>query len=74
MTPNLLSCSETAELLHVSTQRVYQLARIGQLPSIRIGRRVLFESEAVRQYLGGHPVLALALGMHNLLGTLPPEI
>jgi excisionase family DNA binding protein len=41
----LLSVQQAAEQLGVSLWTVYRLARRGQLPSIRLGRRCLFAEE-----------------------------
>jgi excisionase family DNA binding protein len=40
LTEPLLTCQQAAELLAVKTAWVYQAARTGRLPSIRVGRNV----------------------------------
>ncbi len=43
----LLTAKQTAELLQVSTTRVYELARVGLIPYVRIGRQVRFDEQAL---------------------------
>ncbi len=47
---SLLSVSETADLLGVTPQRVYQLVNTGKLPSHRAGPSVRIPASAVRNY------------------------
>jgi excisionase family DNA binding protein len=49
--PSLLSKSELASLLHVSTATVDRLARHGALPFVRVGDVRRFDLEAVRRAL-----------------------
>lgn len=47
----LQSAASIAVLLGTSPHRVYQLARAGQLPSVRLGRSVRFDPVAVRAWI-----------------------
>ena len=47
----LWTASQLAELLKVPKARVYELARLGSLPSVRIGRTVRFDVAAVTRWL-----------------------
>lgn len=47
----LQSAASIAVLLGTSPHRVYQLARAGQLPSVRLGRSVRFSLPAVRAWI-----------------------
>ena len=48
----LLNAKEVAEILKVNPQRVYELARQGVLPSIRIGaRQIRFEEERLLRWI-----------------------
>jgi excisionase family DNA binding protein len=48
----LLNAREVAEILQVSTQRVYELSRQGSLPSVRIGaRQIRFEETRLLQWI-----------------------
>lgn len=48
----LLNAKEVAEILQVSTQRVYELTRQGILPSIRIGaRQIRFEEQRLLRWI-----------------------
>lgn len=44
----LLTAKQTAELLQVTLPRVYELARTGLIPSVRMGRQIRFNEEALR--------------------------
>jgi excisionase family DNA binding protein len=47
----LMKAKEAAELLQVSLQRIYELARKGLVPNVRIGRQVRFDEEALRGWV-----------------------
>ncbi len=44
---------EIAQILRVPKGRVYELARQGKLPAVRIGRQVRFREDAVEAWLSG---------------------
>jgi excisionase family DNA binding protein len=46
----LLTAKQTAELLQVTLPRVYELARTGLIPSVRMGRQIRFNEEALRAW------------------------
>jgi molybdate transport system regulatory protein len=48
-----LTVQQAAELLHLNPKRVQSLARAGQLPAVRVGRKWLFERERIEGLLGG---------------------
>ena len=48
MEPQLLAVSEAAELLGISRAHAYRLVACGDLPSVRLGRRVLIPVSAIR--------------------------
>lgn len=48
-----LNASEVAELLHIGRNAVYALAKSGELPSYRLGRKILFSLEDVESYAEG---------------------
>lgn len=50
----LLSAAETARLLRLNVKRVQALARTGQLPATRVGRKWLFPRHLIEALLGGH--------------------
>ncbi|GMA60353.1 helix-turn-helix domain-containing protein [Alicyclobacillus fastidiosus] len=58
MTKKLVGAHEIAELLDVTTQRVYDLARQNIIPHVRLGRVVKFDLERVQQWIdaGGTPL------------------
>jgi len=61
----LLNAREVAEILQVSTQRVYELTPQGILPSVRIGpRQIRFEEESLLGWIENGGVL----------DTINPEI
>jgi len=48
----LLTANEVANILRVSTARVYELARIKSIPSITLGQRqVRFDEAALRDWI-----------------------
>jgi excisionase family DNA binding protein len=49
--PSLLNVAQIAELLDLSPQRVYQLAKVGTIPSVRIGRTLRFEPDTIKRWL-----------------------
>jgi excisionase family DNA binding protein len=51
--PATLTVEETAELLHVSRGSAYESARRGELPTLRLGRRVLVPVPALLKMLEG---------------------
>ena len=51
--PALMTSSEVAEFLRTTRKAVYAMVERGQLPGvIRVGRRVLFEQQALLNWLG----------------------
>ena len=50
----LLAAPEVAKRLGVPLARVYELARTGTLPSVRFGRGVRFDPEALRTWIEQH--------------------
>lgn len=48
---NLLSVKQAAQRLGVSFWTIYRLARTGQLGSVRLGRRRLFEEEDLKKLI-----------------------
>jgi excisionase family DNA binding protein len=51
----LMTAAEVAPFLALSPRRVYERAAEGALPSIRFGGRVLFQTAALRRWLGIDP-------------------
>lgn len=45
--PQLLTADAVAEVTGMSKPRIYELARIGAMPSVRLGRTVRFSAEAL---------------------------
>ncbi len=44
---------EIAQILRVPKGRVYELARQGKLPAVRMGRQIRFREESVDAWLAG---------------------
>jgi excisionase family DNA binding protein len=63
----LFNAKEVAEILQVSTQRVYELSRQGILPSVRIGaRQIRFEEARLLQWIeNGGGLNAISLEDHK---------
>lgn len=49
--PKLLTAEPLARAVNVSTSRIYQLARDGVIPCVRIGRQVRFDPARVAVWL-----------------------
>ena len=56
----LLRIDQVAEILDVSTGRVYELARAGLFPVVRLGRQVRVDPRSLDEFLqgGGQPLPA----------------
>jgi excisionase family DNA binding protein len=50
--PAVLTVEEAAKLLRISRQSAYQGARAGELPTVKIGRRLLVPRHALEAMLG----------------------
>lgn len=50
--PPILTVEQTARLLGISRGLAFAAARTGDIPSIRIGRRILVPRDRLRQMLG----------------------
>ena len=51
----LVTADEIGEATHMSRSTVYELAKAGVLPSVRVGRRIRFDRERVMTALGSRP-------------------
>lgn len=49
---------EAARLVRVSARTYYQAAARGEVPAIRVGRRLLVPEAALRRFLEGEPKAA----------------
>jgi len=47
----LLTVAEAARLLRISRNLSYELIRLGRLPSVRLGRRILVPRLALEQWI-----------------------
>jgi excisionase family DNA binding protein len=48
---HLLTAKETAGILKVTLPRVYELARTGLIPSVRIGRQIRFHEPKLMEWI-----------------------
>lgn len=55
-----LNATDVAELLHIGRNAVYALAKSGELPSYRVGRKILFTLDDVEAYAESLRVGAMA--------------
>ncbi len=51
----VITLTEVASLLRISRNSAYEAARRKEIPTIRIGRRVLVPSDAFERLLSGKP-------------------
>jgi len=49
--PRLMTAQDVARDTGIPLARVYELARDGDLPHVRLGRALRFDAEAVRRWL-----------------------
>jgi len=49
----ILTAREVGEIFGVSTTRIYALAKSGILPCCRLGRKILFSSQQVEDFISG---------------------
>ena len=47
----LLTTRETAEYLGLATETVYRKARLRELPSVKVGRSLRFDLQALERYV-----------------------
>lgn len=54
----LLTAEDVAAILQLALPRVYELARSGKIPVVRVGRQVRFDEAALRRWIeaGGCPL------------------
>lgn len=45
------SASDVAHLFHISRATAYRMAALGEIPSVRIGKRVIFSREHLQAWL-----------------------
>ncbi len=50
--PRVLTIAEAARVLRISRSAAYRAVRVGELPSIRVGRRVLVPRCRLEELLG----------------------
>lgn len=53
MTDKLILANEVAGRLNVSTDRIYQMSRVGLLPHVKLGRQIRFDLEAIDEFIKG---------------------
>tara|TARA_Y100000310_G_scaffold299145_1_gene333711 strand:- start:848 stop:1072 length:225 start_codon:yes stop_codon:yes gene_type:complete len=59
----VLTVEEAGELLRISRSSAYEAARKGQLPTIKIGRRLLVPVRAIEKMLEREPATTYLKGM-----------
>jgi excisionase family DNA binding protein len=52
----LLNAEEAAEYLGLSVDTVYKMARLRELPSVKVGRALRFDVEALDLYIKQHAI------------------
>jgi len=50
--------NEVAEVLRIGRNLAYEMVRTGDIPSIRMGKRILVPGDGLKEMLGGVPVQA----------------
>ena len=49
--PRLMNTGEVAKYLRVSRSLIYRMAREGQIPALKVGRKWLFRKETIEHWL-----------------------
>lgn len=49
----LIQAEDVAKVLNVPKERVYVLARRGQIPVVRVGRQIRFDPDRIEEWLAG---------------------
>ncbi len=55
----LLTTRETAEYLGLAEETVYKKARLRELPSVKVGRSLRFDLQALERYVEQHTIKTL---------------
>lgn len=53
----LLRAEDVAGLLQISRSQVFEMARRGEIPCVRIGRMVRYPAQAIRQWINGQIIM-----------------
>ena len=57
-----MNTGEVAKYLRVSRSLIYRMAREGQIPALKVGRKWLFRKETIEQWLSEREDLPLPAG------------
>ncbi len=57
--------TEVAKLLGIGRSAAYEAARTGQIPTVRIGKRILVPAAGLQRMLGGNTPFAWDEGLHD---------
>ena len=68
MNDRLLTASEVADQLRVSTMTIYRLIRRGELPAVRVGRNYRVRASELERYLAGQIVDPATVDLDDLGG------
>jgi excisionase family DNA binding protein len=63
-----MSADEVGDLLYLKKTRVYELAAAGLLPTVRLGRRILFSRRGIAEL--ERAAIARTLDLQERLATL----
>ncbi len=55
----LLNTREAAEYLGIAVDTVYRMARLRELPSVKVGRALRFDRVALERYVEQHSIEAI---------------
>ncbi len=55
----LLNAEEAAQYLGLQVDTIYKKARLRELPSVKVGRALRFDVEALRRYIEEHTIETL---------------
>lgn len=55
----LLNAREAAEFLGIAVDTVYRMARLRELPSVKVGRALRFDVVALERYVEQHTIATI---------------
>jgi excisionase family DNA binding protein len=66
----ILTAPQVAEIFQMSLPRVYEAARLGLLPSFRVGRQLRFDESALRELIARGGTLRPTTDRQTTIGSL----
>lgn len=52
-----LTVKEISEMIGISNSKIYEMARMNQIPHIKVGNRIIFHEDVIREWMGEASVI-----------------